>query len=119
MSTKPGTKTTWTIHTMGGPIHRIFTTLVNAKAWARKHWTDHKLAIGPDDFDGFMSYAIRYKDSKRPSERLPWASIAERKHCETCGHVIATRSDVKGEWSPKKPDFLVPRDFEDQASEDE
>jgi len=115
MSTKPGTKVTWTIHTIGGPIHRIFTSLVNAKAWARKQWTEHKLVIGPDDSEGPASHVIRYAGGSR-YDRRPFATIAQRKHCEACGHVIATRSDVHGEWSTQQADFCVPRDFEEHPN---
>jgi hypothetical protein len=119
MSTKPGTKTTWVIDTVGGRIHRIFSTLETAKKWAKKQWNEYKLVIGPDDAEGTpVSHGIRYVGAERRSENDCWATIAERQHCPTCGHVIAERSHVKDAWSPKKPDFYVPRDLEDHPNED-
>ena len=104
-------KTSWKIHTRGGPIHRIFTTLDNAMKWARQQWHDHELVIGPDyDEDVRVSYAIR---EARGADQRMFASIGERQHCPTCGHVIATRSNVKGEWHPVDVDYLVPKDFEE------
>lgn len=104
-------KTTWQIHTHGGPIRRIFSTLDNAMKWARQQWYEHTLVIGPDDEDDYrLSHAIR--NANGPDQRV-FGSIAERQHCPTCGHVVATRSDVKGEWTPKEVDYLIPKDFDE------
>jgi len=105
-------KTTWQIHTFGGPIHRIFTTLANAMAWARRNWHENALVIeAAEEEDGLYSYAIR--DATGPDQRV-FASIGERQHCPTCGHVVATRSDVAGKWYPVDDDRLIPKDFEDE-----
>lgn len=101
-------KTTWQIHTMGGPIPRIFTSVEIAMRWAHKFFRDGQLVIEAEECDGGeMTYALRYK-----KDRTAFGSIGQRKHCPTCDHVVATRGDINGEWHPKSDDYLVPRDFE-------
>ncbi len=105
-------KTSWQIHTRGGPIRRIFTSLANAMKWARRQWHEHALVIGPSDEDDFRaSYAIRNAAGR---DQRVFATIGERQHCPTCGHVVATRSNVEGEWHPVEVDYLIPKDFEDE-----
>jgi len=106
-------KTTWQIHTMGGPIHRIFSTVENAIAWARQQWREDTLVIEAHpglEGGGPVSYAIRYE-----ADAEPWATIGERRHCATCAHITGVRSDVDGDWTPMTPDYLVPKDFEGET----
>lgn len=44
--TNPDTPTTWAIHTMGGPVHRVFSTVEIAKRWAFDEWSFPKTIDG-------------------------------------------------------------------------
>lgn len=147
MNTSP--ITSFTIHTMGGPIRRHFSSLALAKQWARLEWTfpktledhlkqgahardkreraslqksiDEKNArhferhksgvivfVAGDEGDGPFSCGIQHEGDERI-----FATIGERQHCAECGHVIATRSDFKGEWSTRRGDeHYWPKDLE-------
>ena len=114
-STSTSTTTTWTIHSMGGPIRRLFSTVEIAKQWAISEWGSHKrtVIIEPDCVDDRqVSFSIHYAG---PHEEV-FATIAEQQHCPCCGRVIATRSDVNGEWHPvSNTHEHWPKDLEDES----
>ena len=140
---KEPTTTSWTIHTMGGPIRRVFSTVEIAKQWAIVEWTFPKtseqlieanvirrprsasetaaaqrrldeynaehfaryasgtVVIEPDHVDeASVSFGIHYEG---PHEEV-FATICQQQHCACCGRVVATRSDIDGEWCPTPND---------------
>lgn len=93
-----GTTTSWTIHTMGGPVRRIFSTIEIAKQWAIAEWTKTggNVVIEAGYVEELAcTFSIRHEG---PHERV-FATICEQLHCACCGRVIATRSNIDGAWT--------------------
>jgi len=106
----PPVKLSYQIHTVGGPINRIFSSVQLAMQWARKQWKDLLTEIGPYEEDRKATYGL-FEDRGRGGPEC-FGTIAERRHCPTCGQVDAVRSDVEGPWSVNVPDKYVPKDLD-------
>ena len=92
---KESITTSWAIHTTVGPIRRVFSTIEIAKQWAITEWSGAVIEPGYVD-EAPVSFSIRYEGTHDEV----FATICQQQHCACCGRVIATRSDINGEWRP-------------------